>query len=388
MAGSGKKSLSVHGIKMRSEILCKDPRLVRIENFVTPEEAQAIIALAKPDLHPSFVVAHGDVGDTGGASAVASVSGAGAGGSGNGTLAPGGETWRNTSSARTSSSCRVPRSHQAVGSAVLRAAHLAGMHPSHCEPVQVVRYRVGEEYGAHVDYFDVNGAHYPRKVASSGQRVVSCFVVLSACEKGGSTDFPLLGVSVPPKEGTALIWWNKHGCEGPVGSPLGPQAPSAAQSVVSSVAAGCFGGGSRNAVHGADASLSMSGAASGAGTSGAAPMPGAGAGGGSQSSPSLQQSASLSSHSAMDERTLHAGRPVVAGEKWGMNIWLRERPCHAARWLANLQVPHVTGVMTGCGGVGAAAGAEYQSIPKSLDDVPAGEDDSTPRGVERREQVA
>uniref|UniRef100_A0A061QQ30 Prolyl 4-hydroxylase n=2 Tax=Tetraselmis sp. GSL018 TaxID=582737 RepID=A0A061QQ30_9CHLO len=27
-----------------------------------------------------------------------------------------------------------------------------------------------------------------------------------------------------------------------------------------------------------------------------------------------------------DSRTLHAGEPVAAGEKWGMNIWLRERP--------------------------------------------------------------
>jgi len=26
----------------------------------------------------------------------------------------------------------------------------------------------------------------------------------------------------------------------------------------------------------------------------------------------------------LDELTLHAGEPVTAGEKWGMNIWLRE----------------------------------------------------------------
>jgi len=29
---------------------------------------------------------------------------------------------------------------------------------------------------------------------------------------------------------------------------------------------------------------------------------------------------------APDERTLHAGEPVERGEKWGLNIWLRERP--------------------------------------------------------------
>jgi len=29
---------------------------------------------------------------------------------------------------------------------------------------------------------------------------------------------------------------------------------------------------------------------------------------------------------APDELTLHAGEPVTQGQKWGMNIWLRERP--------------------------------------------------------------
>ena len=43
----------------------------------------------------------------------------------------------------------------------------------------------------------------------------------------------------------------------------------------------------------------------------------------------------LDRHGTPDERTLHAGEPVTEGEKWGMNIWLRERPkqrsrrCHA-----------------------------------------------------------
>ena len=28
----------------------------------------------------------------------------------------------------------------------------------------------------------------------------------------------------------------------------------------------------------------------------------------------------------LDGRTIHAGRPVEAGEKYGMNVWLRQRP--------------------------------------------------------------
>jgi hypothetical protein len=34
----------------------------------------------------------------------------------------------------------------------------------------------------------------------------------------------------------------------------------------------------------------------------------------------------LDRHGVADERTLHAGAPVSSGEKWGLNIWLRERP--------------------------------------------------------------
>jgi len=32
----------------------------------------------------------------------------------------------------------------------------------------------------------------------------------------------------------------------------------------------------------------------------------------------------LDRHGNLDDRTLHAGEPVSVGEKWGMNIWLRE----------------------------------------------------------------
>jgi prolyl 4-hydroxylase len=30
-----------------------------------------------------------------------------------------------------------------------------------------------------------------------------------------------------------------------------------------------------------------------------------------------------------DVMTLHAGEPVLAGEKWALNLWLRERPNRA-----------------------------------------------------------
>ena len=40
----------------------------------------------------------------------------------------------------------------------------------------------------------------------------------------------------------------------------------------------------------------------------------------------------LDRHGTPDERTLHAGEPVARGEKWGMNIWLRERAFPRRAW--------------------------------------------------------
>ena len=33
----------------------------------------------------------------------------------------------------------------------------------------------------------------------------------------------------------------------------------------------------------------------------------------------------MTSNSHVDSRVLHAGLPVLEGEKWGMNVWIRER---------------------------------------------------------------
>lgn len=40
----------------------------------------------------------------------------------------------------------------------------------------------------------------------------------------------------------------------------------------------------------------------------------------------------LDRHGVPDEKTLHAGEPVERGEKWGMNIWLRERAVPRRVW--------------------------------------------------------
>ena len=39
-----------------------------------------------------------------------------------------------------------------------------------------------------------------------GPRILTFFLYLSDVEEGGETHFPLLGISVKPKKGKALLW--------------------------------------------------------------------------------------------------------------------------------------------------------------------------------------
>lgn len=56
---------------------------------------------------------------------------------------------------RTSWSCALGRSDIVLSRLVDRAALLCGLSPHHAEEAQVVRYRQGEEYKEHCDYFSL-----------------------------------------------------------------------------------------------------------------------------------------------------------------------------------------------------------------------------------------
>lgn len=76
------------------------------------------------------------------------------------------------------------------------------------EDMQVLYYGLGAEYRPHYDYFDpstVGGlSHYKR----GGQRTATFIVYLNTPIKGGATVFPLVNVSVVPKKGKALLFYN------------------------------------------------------------------------------------------------------------------------------------------------------------------------------------
>ena len=200
-----------------------------MEGLLTEAEANAIIDLARNSGVDSWRVAASVAlreGETGRAADAA----------GSCVGSTGGQVVRSIRG-RHNSWCAVGEDHELLRRAVRRVTLLCGLSPAHAEHCQVVHYAPGQSYQEHCDYFPLG-----HNVGPSGNRLVSVFVYLSGCRKGGETQFHLLDLAVSPVCGNALVWLNIY---------------------------------KRN---------------------------------------------------QLDGRTLHSGCPVLEGEKWGMNIWLRQRP--------------------------------------------------------------
>lgn len=89
-----------------------------------------------------------------------------------------------------------------------RLDDLLGIDPRCGETIQGQRYAVGQEFRAHFDFFNTNTSYWPDEVRRGGQRGWTAMAYLNSVEEGGSTDFPRLGLSVPPQPGALIIWNN------------------------------------------------------------------------------------------------------------------------------------------------------------------------------------
>lgn len=114
---------------------------------------------------------------------------------------------------RTSSSCNLDIYDPLVVAVTKRMDALMGIETEYGELLQGQRYHPGQEYRLHCDYFP-QGVHYwPAMRVSGGQRCWTAMAYLCDVEEGGETQFPRLGVTVPPRLGTVLIW-NNMGADG------------------------------------------------------------------------------------------------------------------------------------------------------------------------------
>lgn len=121
-----------------------------------------------------------------------------------------------------------------------RIASLTKIPVENGENLHVLHYGIGGEFQAHCDFF--NATPGGKQCESyGGQRVATVVMYLNTPESGGETEFPYANLSIKPKKGDAVLFYN------------------------------------------------------------------------------------LTPTGEVDPHSLHCGSPVIAGEKWIMTKWIRER---------------------------------------------------------------
>lgn len=96
------------------------------------------------------------------------------------------------------------------------ASEITGIPLDQTEPLQVVWYQKGQHFLPHCDWIprDHLDKVYNQQLDSGekplkGQRLVTFFVYLNhEGLEGGETYFPVLNITVKPKKGSALMWYN------------------------------------------------------------------------------------------------------------------------------------------------------------------------------------
>ncbi|KAK9270366.1 hypothetical protein L1049_025945 [Liquidambar formosana] len=175
-----------------TEVLSWEPRAFIYHNFLSKEECEYLISLAKPHMVKSTVV------DS--------------------------KTGQSTDSrVRTSSGMFLKRGRDKIIRDIeKRIADFTFIPVEHGEGLQVLHYEVGQKYEPHYDYFldEFN-------TKNGGQRIATVLMYLSDVEEGGETVFPTAqanfsavpwwnelsdcgkgGLSVKPKMGDALLFWS------------------------------------------------------------------------------------------------------------------------------------------------------------------------------------
>lgn len=188
------------------------PTLRVLENLLSAEECDGLIAQAKPRLQRALTV------DA--------------------------EGRQQVDQRRTSEGMFfAPNESPLVADIEQRLAKLLGVPASHGEGLQVLHYLPGQEYEPHFDWFDPDQPGYAAITAAGGQRIASVVMYLNTPARRGGTAFPELGLTVTARRGSAVYFAYEGG----------------------------------------------------------------------------------------DQSSLHAGLPVLQGEKWIATKWLRERPYGAPR---------------------------------------------------------
>ena len=155
----------------------QNPRIVILEGFLSDDECDAMIELAKPKMKRSKTV----VNETGG---------------------------EQVHEARTSEGMFFHRGeNELVKTIETRIAKLVNWPVEHGEGLQVLHYKPGAEYKPHYDYFDPAHAGSMTILQRGGQRLGTVLLYLNNPEKGGGTIFPDAGgFEASPRKGNAVFF--------------------------------------------------------------------------------------------------------------------------------------------------------------------------------------
>lgn len=165
-----------------ADVAIDGPWIVTLENFITDEEADALIAAgAKKGYERSSDV---------------------------GAENPDGTHEDEVNEGRTSENAwcddDICDDDPIIGPVLERIAEVTKTHVDNHESLQLLRYEPGQFYNQHHDYIEYQ-ADLP-----SGVRMLTLFLYLNDVTEGGGTAFPLLnnneGIVVQPKRGNALLW--------------------------------------------------------------------------------------------------------------------------------------------------------------------------------------
>jgi len=152
------------------------PRVVILGGLLSAEECDALVALARQRLERSETVTH----DTGS-----------------------GEV----NAARTSDGMFFARGENALVARIeARVAALVNWPVEQGEGLQVLRYRSGDEYKPHYDYFDLAHPGTASVLRRGGQRVATLVMYLNTPLRGGATIFPDIALEVMPQRGNAVFF--------------------------------------------------------------------------------------------------------------------------------------------------------------------------------------
>ena len=170
-------NINIDNQQIKTVLHLTRPRLALFSNFLSSNECDELIDLARPKMQRSHVI--NPIGE--------------------GTI---------EDNARTSNGMFFQRqANELVSKIETRISKLLDIPLDHGEGIQILNYHIGGEYKPHHDYFKPNEKGEQPYIKIGGQRIATLLMYLNYVEEGGTTIFPTLGVEFMPIKGSALFFY-------------------------------------------------------------------------------------------------------------------------------------------------------------------------------------